>query len=184
MRQTPAATNPKVCLMLRRAERLVSRQGRPQAPACHQIVKSGAWGYIENILIIIGATSVELNFFSATNAHKAWKKRLYDCVCGACSTLDPDAIALDNRCDLGKWLHGIREKRPALSADTQHLFTRLFDEHAAFHRAAAGVARQALANQQKEALQQLQGGEYARISNRVIGTLGELYLKRREFGMD
>jgi hypothetical protein len=42
-----------------------------------------------------------------------------------------------------------------------------------------------LANQRQEALQQLQGGgEYARISNQVIGTLGELYLKRREFGMD
>ena len=28
------------------------------------------------------------------------------------------------------------------------------------------------------------GGDYARVSNQVIGTLGELYLKRREFGMD
>ncbi|CDW93492.1 MULTISPECIES: CZB domain-containing protein [unclassified Thiomonas] len=128
---------------------------------------------------------MELNFFSATNAHKAWKKRLHDCVSGACSTLDPDTIALDNRCDLGKWLYRIRESRPALSTDTQRLFTRLFEEHAAFHRVAADVARQALANQRQEALQQLQGGgEYARISNQVIGTLGDLYLKRREFGMD
>jgi hypothetical protein len=46
---------------------------------------------------------MDLNFFTATNAHQAWKKRLYDCVCGRISTLDPDAIALDNRCDLGKW---------------------------------------------------------------------------------
>ena len=128
---------------------------------------------------------MELNFFSATNAHKAWKKRLHDCVSGACATLDPDAIEVDNRCDLGKWLYGIRESRPALSTDTQRLFTRLFEEHAAFHRVAADVVRQALANQQKEALQQLQGGgDYARISNQVIGTLGELYLKRREFGME
>lgn len=128
---------------------------------------------------------MELNFFSATNAHKAWKKRLHDCVSGSCNTLDPALIALDNRCDLGKWLYAIRDQRPALSADTQRLFTRLLEEHAAFHRVAAGVVEQAMADQQKEALQQLQaGGEYARISNQVIGTLGELYLKRREFGMD
>lgn len=128
---------------------------------------------------------MELNFFTATNAHKAWKKRLHDCIGGACSTLDPDAIALDNRCDLGKWLHHIRESHPSLSTDTQRLFTQLLEEHAAFHRAAADVARLALAGQQKEALQQLQGGgDFARISNQVIGTLGELYIKRREFGMD
>lgn len=128
---------------------------------------------------------MDLNFFSATNAHKAWKKRLHDCISGSCNTLDPAVIALDNRCDLGKWLYGIRDSQPALSTDTRQLFTRLFDEHAAFHQVAAGVVEQAMAHQQKEALQQLQsGGDYARISNQVIGTLGELYLKRREFGMD
>ncbi|MGE0073376.1 MAG: CZB domain-containing protein [Thiomonas sp.] len=127
---------------------------------------------------------MELNFFSATNAHKAWKKRLYDCVCGACSTLDPQLIALDNRCDLGKWLYAIRSRQPALSADTQKLFTRLLDEHATFHRAAAEVARLAQSGQRDDALRQIQGGEYTRISNQVIATLGELYLKRREFGMD
>lgn len=125
-----------------------------------------------------------LNFFTATKAHKAWKQRLYDCVSGSCTTLDPAAIALDNRCDLGKWLYSVQDSRPKLGADTHKLFTRLLQDHAAFHRAAADVARQAQSNQQKEALQQLQGGVYARISNQVIGTLGELYLKRGEFGME
>ena len=128
---------------------------------------------------------MELNFFSATNAHKAWKKRLHDCVSGSCNTLDPAVIAQDNRCDLGKWLYGIRDSNPPLSTDTRRLFTRLLDEHAAFHQVAASVVQQAMAEQQKEALQQLQGGgDYTRISNQVIATLGELYLKRREFGMD
>lgn len=128
---------------------------------------------------------MNLNFFSATNAHKAWKKRLHDCISGSCNTLDPAVIALDNRCDLGKWLYGIRDSHPALSADTRRLFTRLLEEHAAFHQVAASVAQQAMDNHQKEAMQQMQaGGDYARVSNQVIGTLGELYLKRREFGMD
>ncbi len=127
---------------------------------------------------------MDLNFFSATNAHKAWKKRLHDCVSGACATLDPQAIACDDRCDLGKWLYRIRDNQPILSADTQKLFTRLLAEHAAFHRTAAEVAQLAQSKQQDEALKRLQGGEYTRISNQVIGTLGELYLKRREFGMD
>lgn len=125
-----------------------------------------------------------LNFFTATKAHKAWKQRLHDCVSSACATLDPDAIALDNRCDLGKWLYSVQASRPALGADTRKLFTRLLEQHAEFHRAAAHVARQAQSDRQKEALQQLQGGDYARISNQVIGTLGELYLKRGEFGME
>ena len=128
---------------------------------------------------------MNLNFFSATNAHKAWKKRLQDCISGSCNTLDPAVIALDNRCDLGKWLYGIRDSQLALSADTRRLFTRLLEEHAAFHQVAARVAQQAMDNHQKEAMQQMQaGGDYARISNQVISTLGELYLKRREFGMD
>lgn len=125
-----------------------------------------------------------LNFFTATRAHKAWKERLHACVNGSCTTLDPDAIAHDDRCDLGKWLHAIDASRPTLSPDTRKLFSRLIEQHADFHRAAAQVARLAQADQRREALQQLQGGDYARISNQVIGALGELYLRRGEFGME
>jgi hypothetical protein len=49
---------------------------------------------------------------------------------------------------------------------------------------AAHVARLALDGRRDEALALLQGGTYAQLSNKVIGTLGELYLKRRQFGMD
>ena len=125
-----------------------------------------------------------LNFFTATKAHQAWKQRLRDCVIGACDHLDPSTIARDDRCDLGKWLHAIDADNLTLTADTRGLFTRLIEQHAEFHRAAATVARQAQADQRSEALQQLQGGDYARVSNQVIGTLGELYLRRHEFGMD
>lgn len=127
---------------------------------------------------------MSLNFFTATKAHQDWKKRLLTCVCGECNeTLDPSLIALDDRCALGQWLHAVASANPMLSAETRRIFTRLLEDHAAFHRAAAEVAQQALAEQKEDALRHLQGGDYARISNRVIGTLGELYLKRREFGM-
>jgi hypothetical protein len=129
--------------------------------------------------------AVRLNFFSATNAHKAWKKRLYDCICSSCASLDPAVVALDNRCDLGRWLYSIRDSQPQLSPQTQRIFTRLLEEHSAFHRAAAKVVQQALDGQTQDALRQLQGsGDYNRISNQVIATLGELYLKRSEFGME
>jgi hypothetical protein len=126
-----------------------------------------------------------LNFFSATKAHQDWKKRLLQCVCDNCNdNLDPERIAKDNLCALGMWLYERKAQNPILSKDANALFTRLLEEHAQFHLAAAQVARMALEGQRQEALTQLQGGDYARISNRVIATLGELYLKRREFGMD
>lgn len=128
---------------------------------------------------------MRLNFFTATKAHQAWKQRLYACVCGESpEPLNPEVIAVDNRCDLGKWLYQVRDSQPRLRADTASLFTRLLDDHAAFHVTAATVVRKAQSDQQDDALRQLQGGDYAKISNRVIGALGELYLKRREFGME
>lgn len=127
----------------------------------------------------------ELNFFTATKAHQAWKKRLYDCICGAShEPLNPDVIQLDNRCDLGKWLHAVRARDPKLSVQTAQLFARLLADHARFHLAAAEVARKAQSGQIEEALRMMQGGEYSQVSQRVIAELGELYLKRREFGMD
>lgn len=126
-----------------------------------------------------------LNFFTATKAHQDWKKRLLQCVCDNCNeSLDPERIAKDNLCALGMWLYERKAQNLVLSADTHALFTRLLEDHAQFHLAAAQVAKMALEGQSKDALAQLQGGDYARISNRVIATLGELYLKRREFGMD
>jgi hypothetical protein len=128
---------------------------------------------------------MSLNFFTATKAHQDWKKRLLQCVCEGCrDNLDPERIAKDNLCALGMWLYACKAQNPALSEDAAALFERLMQDHAQFHLAAAEVARMSLAGQREEALAQLQGGEYARISNRVIGTLGELYLKRREFGME
>lgn len=128
---------------------------------------------------------MSLNFFSATKAHQDWKKRLLQCVCDNCNeNLDPDRIAKDNLCALGMWLYESKAQNPVLSADTNALFTRLLEDHAQFHLAAAEVAKMALEGKSKDALTQLQGGDYARISNRVIATLGELYLKRREFGMN
>lgn len=127
---------------------------------------------------------MKLNFFNATQAHQRWKKRLMDCVCGQCDdALDPALIAQDERCDLGQWLLAVRASQPLLTTDTGKLFTRLIEAHAAFHWEAAQTASLALAGERAQALQGLQGGAYARASNEVIGTLGELYLKRQEFGM-
>ena len=126
-----------------------------------------------------------LNFFTATKAHQDWKNRLMQCVCGESKdNHDPERIAKDNLCALGQWLYQVKAQNPMLSTTTQALFTRLLDEHAQFHQTAAQVARLALQGNTQDALPLMRGGDYARISNRVIGTLGELYLKRREFGME
>lgn len=127
---------------------------------------------------------MELNFFTATQAHQKWKTRLFQCICEDERTgLDPYTIAMDNRCDLGKWLHAVNGRRPNLSPGTRSMFSRLMQEHAEFHRVAASTVELSLQGRKDEALKNIQGGPYSRISNKVIGTLGELYLKRKEFGM-
>jgi hypothetical protein len=84
------------------------------------------------------AINAEIDIDSAISAHEKWKDRLQNVLNGTSSeTLDPATVCLDNRCDLGKWLHGPGGQRlgkfPA--------FQVLIDRHKFFHEQAAAFSR-------------------------------------------
>lgn len=79
-----------------------------------------------------------MNFDEAIKAHSAWKLKLQNYLQKPDGSLNPDAIAADNKCDLGKWIYGEGDQHSKL-ADYQTLKS----EHAKFHKAAADVIRRA-----------------------------------------
>lgn len=112
----------------------------------------------------------EISLFDAIQAHTAWKKRLMDYVEGhSTEDLQPHVIGVDNRCVLGKWIHGSGKTR----FGEQPLFQQLVDEHAKFHYHASRVVEAhqggntALANQ-------LLAGAFAEQSRQTVNCLARL----------
>ena len=94
------------------------------------------------------------------SAHVAWKQRLEELLRGtSAERLEPDVIALDNRCDLGKWIYG---SGASFSATPDYGVVK--DLHAQFHRAAASVVS-CYQNGDTQAARELLDGEYSHISD-------------------
>jgi len=104
----------------------------------------------------------------AIKAHVAWKTklRILSIEQGKCG--DPAVVEKDNACSLGKWIHGDGQR---LSGDDE--FRQLCQEHAAFHSCAASIIRSVKQGATGEAKEML-AGQYAEISNKVIGTLNHM----------
>ncbi len=116
-----------------------------------------------------------LNFYTAIQAHQAWKRRLLQLAQGdAAEALDPDHVGRDDCCALGAWLHG----SPPVPARERELFERVVAQHARFHRLAADVVRRIQRGEgtQAQAEHELTRGDYARVSRSLIADLGMLYL--------
>ncbi len=78
----------------------------------------------------------EINLFEAMQGHAAWKKRLHDYIEGKSSEeLQPHQVGMDNRCVLGKWIHGPGREHFGDEA----LFRQLEEEHSKFHYHASKV---------------------------------------------
>ncbi len=114
-----------------------------------------------------------LDFKKAIDAHMQWKERLRAVIEGNGSEqLDVATVACDDRCVLGKWIHG-----PGGSDHgTLGQFVQLRDHHAEFHVCAAGVLAEAQAGRGQEALRQM-SGSYAKASEQVKHDLIRLYLE-------
>lgn len=94
------------------------------------------------------------------SAHVAWKQRLQQMLAGqSTEQLDPGTIALDNRCDLGKWIYGSGKNFEGL-AD----FVTVRGLHAQFHLSAAAIVSRHRAGDTKAALELL-NGDYSRTSD-------------------
>jgi len=116
-----------------------------------------------------------MNFTEATNAHTDWKIRLRGAISEE-STLDLDAIASDECCELGRWLHGPSKARyGTLPAHGECLVA-----HARFHLRAADVAATINARSYADAEQMLGAGTpYALASRAIVLSIEVL---RRQIG--
>ena len=104
------------------------------------------------------------NFASFTDAHLKWKVRLHQTIAGTSSeTLDPSAIARDNVCEMGKWIHGEGQKLSG-NPDFQHLI----EEHAAFHKCAGKIASLSNSGQKHAAEALLTSDEYNNLTKAVV----------------
>ena len=116
------------------------------------------------------AILAELDIDTAIAAHENWKLRLQNYVDGkSTETLQPEIVCLDDRCDLGKWLHGPGNQR----LGKYPAFTMLVARHKYFHVQASTVVAAAQAGDRDRATQTLEGG-YRHASNQVTLLLKEL----------
>jgi aerotaxis receptor len=107
-------------------------------------------------------------FSAAIDAHTKWKSRLRMCIDNHDKCADPAVVEKDNACDLGKWIYGDGQR---FSNDGE--FRQLRQDHASFHRCAAGIIRSVQRNRTSEA-ERVLASEYSEISSRVIRALTRL----------
>ncbi len=79
-----------------------------------------------------------MDFDQAIMAHSNWKQKLRAYLAKPDRSLSASEVALDNKCDLGKWISGEGAKHASLPE-----FQTLRTEHTHFHKAAAAVVHKA-----------------------------------------
>lgn len=109
----------------------------------------------------------EMNFDVAVQAHAKWKAKLAAYIAKPDRTLNAAEVGKDDRCDLGKWLHGKGQRFGHLAE-----FAQLVEDHAHFHAAAGEIIRKADAGQIAQGELALGGrSEYAKVSTAVVASL-------------
>ncbi|MDE2419312.1 MAG: CZB domain-containing protein, partial [Burkholderiales bacterium] len=107
---------------------------------------------------------------NAVEAHAAWRTKFRMAI-NKQEKIDADAISLDNRCPLGKWLHGIGQHQCGANPE----FLELIRRHKGFHGEAGVVARLINARQFSRALEELSGETpFMRASSDVVKAIGAL----------
>jgi hypothetical protein len=112
----------------------------------------------------------EIDIDTAIAAHENWKVRLHSQIAGnSTEQLDPALICMDDRCELGKWLHGPGQK----SLGKYPAFSVLVARHRYFHVQASTVAAHVQAGDMASAEKSL-NGPFKHGSNQVVLLLKEL----------
>ncbi|MFA5171760.1 MAG: CZB domain-containing protein [Sulfuriferula sp.] len=104
-----------------------------------------------------------MDLTSAVGKHAEWKTKFRSAITKK-EQMDSVAIAKDNCCELGKWLHGeAKAQFGRLSS-----YTECLQKHASFHTEAGKVAAAINSKKYSEAEAMLDGGtSYAKISSAV-----------------
>ena len=108
-----------------------------------------------------------MNFDEAIAAHSAWKQKLAIYLAKPDKSIDSAKLALDNQCELGKWIHSQGAPLTGNAA-----FQELKKEHANFHKAASDIVKRADSGQ-KVTEEIALGGKspYAACSGKVVNAL-------------
>jgi methyl-accepting chemotaxis protein len=116
-----------------------------------------------------GGSSVETQLTKAIGAHGTWKKRLASAITTGAHTEDATIVAMDDKCDFGRWLHG---SAPASGDQAFHqASTKL---HADFHREAAKTLRMVSGGQHSQAQASMAtGGGFTEASRLLTKTMME-----------
>lgn len=112
----------------------------------------------------------DLDFQKWIAAHRNWRQRLTSYVDGSSQeVLDENVICVDNRCDLGKWIHGHGGK---FYGDVS-TFQKMMKDHAQFHATAGQVVR-FYKSQDVRSARNMLNGDFDLYSLRVIQGLESL----------
>lgn len=115
-----------------------------------------------------------MDFDEAVRAHSDWKMKLAMYLRKRDGSFKPDEVCQDNRCVMGKWIHG--EGRAAFGSRPS--FGALRDKHARFHREAAEVVRCADAGQSvSEEVAIGANSAFARASAEVVDAVRKIKLE-------
>lgn len=126
----------------------------------------------EEIVDPVEAEAAGLNFHTAIVSHQNWKARFKAMIeSGVAEALNPEVIAQDNQCAVGKWIYGAAKER----FGTHPLWEKLRGDHAFFHTCASRVLVMIIRGEKQKALQEITNGAYARASNDVIMDLAMFY---------
>lgn len=112
----------------------------------------------------VAEAASQLDIQMAIAAHENWRLRLLAYLEGTSKeNFSPEVICFDDRCDLGKWIHGAGKARLGAFPG----FTALMGHHKMFHYAASNVVSLAMAGKQTEA-QKILTGQFDNFSKSVV----------------
>jgi len=114
-----------------------------------------------------------MDFDQAIAAHSAWKGKLSKYLQNPDRSLQPTEIAVDDRCDLGKWIAGEGKKFAKLPE-----YAAVKSDHTRFHKVAASIVQRANAGE-KVAEEVALGAksEFAVASSAVVRSIMSLKAK-------
>jgi methyl-accepting chemotaxis protein len=117
------------------------------------------------------------SFKEAENAHVKWKMRLVQFIGGQShESFDETAVSCDDKCDLGKWIHG-----PATQHSSLAEYKNLRISHAEFHKTVGAIVKCVHAHKTDEA-KLLLGGEFAGASKKTINAIHAMQEKTESIG--
>ena len=122
------------------------------------------------LAVNVASAAKSLDIDLAMSAHENWKLRLQGYLDGVSTeSFSAEEICFDDRCDLGKWIHGSGKAQLGSFPG----FTALMGHHKMFHYAASNVVALSKAGNERDAHAMLTG-QFSKFSREVRQDLAML----------